>query len=413
MVRITLEGVGKTPAAQKLDEHWRDIRKSLWKQVLRQEKNSSRVFYNGNHLLSPSGANIVFRCQDNQVVFAHELILKDCSPFWNEKLLPSDRRKPNNVYDYEIDAISVNKLWDPFGRIIVLIPGVKSHILKHCLQIIYCGESQIKLARERRNNKDNEDNSDDDDVKEVTKVLKDLFQIKLGGEKNKASKDNDKNSNTDFKENKRQNVDDENKPNEKISERFCLDPFSTDRWKEEFDSEATQEGRTRTNEEQDLSVEDFNKIQLNELNTKGSKPGGKRSGYSQLKTVESNNSNQFRKTDNSFGKETSENKHLENMARYNPLYNVSKTTKERDSVDDVSDVIKSILGKNMRNRRLHKSPSPDGETDNEITNAPTSESEIIHERNIQIEEVRNNSRFPSESEIKSETLSIREWKVRK
>ena len=36
--------------------------------------------------------------------------------------------------------------------------------------------------------------------------------------------------NTDFKENKRQNVDDENKPNEKISERFCLDPFSTDRY---------------------------------------------------------------------------------------------------------------------------------------------------------------------------------------
>ena len=42
---------------------------------------------------------------------------------------------------------------------------------------------------------DNEDNSDDDDdVKEVTKVLKDLFQIKLGGEKNKACKENDKNS---------------------------------------------------------------------------------------------------------------------------------------------------------------------------------------------------------------------------
>ena len=64
MVRITLEGVGKTPAAQTLDEHWRDIRKSLWKQVLRQEKNSSRVFYNGNHLLSPSGANIVFRYEN-------------------------------------------------------------------------------------------------------------------------------------------------------------------------------------------------------------------------------------------------------------------------------------------------------------------------------------------------------------
>ena len=29
------------------------------------------------------------------------------------------------MYDYEIDAISVNKLWDPFGRIVVLLPGVK------------------------------------------------------------------------------------------------------------------------------------------------------------------------------------------------------------------------------------------------------------------------------------------------
>ena len=39
--------------------------------------------------------------------------------------------------------------------------------------------------------------------------------------------------------------------------------------KEEFDSETKQEGRSRTNEEQDLSVADFNKIQLTELNTKG------------------------------------------------------------------------------------------------------------------------------------------------
>ena len=45
-----------------------------------------------------------------------------------QTLLPSDRRKPNNVYDYESAAISVNQLWDPFGRIIVLLPDIKVKI---------------------------------------------------------------------------------------------------------------------------------------------------------------------------------------------------------------------------------------------------------------------------------------------
>ena len=46
-----------------------------------------------------------------------------------QTLLPSDRRKPNNVYDYESAAISVNQLWDPFGRIIVLLPDIKVKII--------------------------------------------------------------------------------------------------------------------------------------------------------------------------------------------------------------------------------------------------------------------------------------------
>ena len=46
-----------------------------------------------------------------------------------QTLLPSDRRKPNNVYDYESAAISVNQLWDPFGRIIVLLPDIKVNII--------------------------------------------------------------------------------------------------------------------------------------------------------------------------------------------------------------------------------------------------------------------------------------------
>ena len=49
------------------------------------------------------------------------------------------------------------------------------------------------------------------------------------------------------------------------------------RWKQEFDSEpkpegSKKDGRPRTDEEQDLSVQDFNEIRLNELirlNTKG------------------------------------------------------------------------------------------------------------------------------------------------
>ena len=61
MVHITLEGIGKSPTVETIEEHWGGIRRSLWKQLLRQEKNQSRIFYNGNHLLSPSGANIVFR----------------------------------------------------------------------------------------------------------------------------------------------------------------------------------------------------------------------------------------------------------------------------------------------------------------------------------------------------------------
>ena len=57
--------------------------------------------------------------------------------------------------------------------------------------------------------------NEDDDVNEVKKVLKDLFQIKLG-----------ENKNGDHKEDK---TDGETKIDEKISERFCLDPFSTNR----------------------------------------------------------------------------------------------------------------------------------------------------------------------------------------
>ena len=52
MVRVTLEGINKYPAPEKLEDHWLDIRKALWKQLIRQEKNQSRIFYNGNHLLS-------------------------------------------------------------------------------------------------------------------------------------------------------------------------------------------------------------------------------------------------------------------------------------------------------------------------------------------------------------------------
>ena len=61
MVRVTLEGINKYPAPEKVEDHWLDIRKALWKQLIRQEKNQSRIFYNGNHLLSNCGANIVFR----------------------------------------------------------------------------------------------------------------------------------------------------------------------------------------------------------------------------------------------------------------------------------------------------------------------------------------------------------------
>ena len=47
-----------------------------------------------------------------------------------------------------------------------------------------------------------------------------------------------------------------------------------DRWKQEFDSEpkleeSKKEGRARTDEEHHLSVQDFNEIRLNEINTKG------------------------------------------------------------------------------------------------------------------------------------------------
>ena len=45
------------------------------------------------------------------------------------------------------------------------------------------------------------------------------------------------------------------------------------RWKQEFDTETSEEtkeeGRARTKDEQHLSVEEFNEIRLNELNTKG------------------------------------------------------------------------------------------------------------------------------------------------
>ena len=50
--------------------------------------------------------------------------------------------------------------------------------------------------------------------------------------------------------------------------------ISINRWKQEFDSEpkpeeSKKEGRARTDEEHHLSVQDFNEIRLNELNTKG------------------------------------------------------------------------------------------------------------------------------------------------
>ena len=46
-------------------------------------------------------------------------------------------------------------------------------------------------------------------------ILKDLFQIKLGENKKEDQKED--------------NTDDKTKTDEKISERFCLDPFSTNR----------------------------------------------------------------------------------------------------------------------------------------------------------------------------------------
>ena len=61
MVPITLEGIDQSPSANTVEEHWKQIRKCLWKQLLKQERNQSRIFYNGNHLLSPCGANVVFR----------------------------------------------------------------------------------------------------------------------------------------------------------------------------------------------------------------------------------------------------------------------------------------------------------------------------------------------------------------
>ena len=49
--------------------------------------------------------------------------------------------------------------------------------------------------------------------------------------------------------------------------------FMISRWKQEFDTETSEEtkeeGRARTKDEQHLSVEEFNEIRLNELNSKG------------------------------------------------------------------------------------------------------------------------------------------------
>ena len=96
-------------------------------------------------------------------------------------LLPSGQRR-NSQEDRDSEIHSMNRLWDPFGRLIVLLPGVKvcdeafwspicpiinaflfprilllnshlpmflwkANILRHCLQIIYCGESNVSTAK--------------------------------------------------------------------------------------------------------------------------------------------------------------------------------------------------------------------------------------------------------------------------
>ena len=88
------------------------------------------------------------------------------------------------------------------------------------------------------------------------------------------------------------------------------------------------------------------------------------------------------------------------MARYNPLSSVADKTGEENSVDNVSDVIKNILGKNMKNRRLQKSPSPfEKDGDGSKTQCESTE---INGRHVKIAQVRNISRLSNNSESNSD-----------
>ena len=61
MVPVSIGGVNHIPSEATIEEHWRSLRKCLWSQLVKQERNQSRISYHGNHLLSPCGANVVFR----------------------------------------------------------------------------------------------------------------------------------------------------------------------------------------------------------------------------------------------------------------------------------------------------------------------------------------------------------------
>ena len=90
------------------------------------------------------------------------------------------------------------------------------------------------------------------------------------------------------------------------------------------------------------------------------------------------------------------------MARYNPLYDLSKREKECDSVDNVSDVIKNILGKNMKNRRLQKSPSPETKQDIKIIQETECSPNYSNDISVKTNIAEKSTHFHLQDEIKSD-----------
>ena len=68
---------------------------------------------------------LISRCVDKEIVLAHEIILKQCSSFFDKVLV-------QNLAEQA----------DPYGKIVIILPGVRGKPLKQALNIIYTGKSK-------------------------------------------------------------------------------------------------------------------------------------------------------------------------------------------------------------------------------------------------------------------------------